>query len=428
VSYRIVCVLALAVGLECVAVAADRPAPDPAKPQYTSDLKIWPNAVSKANSDPWIVKNHDKIRKMQPRVLVLNFSNGFGQDKAEQTAKQLCSAVTEGTRYHGYKDKKAKPFVEWQIFKIVDLRDPEPCPETPDGNSTKYPRVPNWKEGINFAYKELYSDKFAEYYGIKDPDNPSRYLKLNELVDGGIIHELWFFAYQRSAGAPFECTEWKPVYDENFKRVGDEHRMAGNGGDPNEPWFGRSLRISFINSERGIGCNVESLSHSFEGTAHSNVIPYFRKYFYEFAGFDLDKRYNLPFNSFYALWGEGKGVEYPDEHTAIVKDGDKQYRLDNYVATGGNVHFTPNGRGHYDLASPATVMSTIEHYRLHDGPDGKDLAEPWTIEKFQKYGSLAPDCMGAWLVYWRQNFPGYHSKSKDDDGKPMKNWWPFLFY
>jgi len=422
---QIACAAAL---LAATASGACAATPDPSTPQYGSDLTVWPNAVSKANSDKWLVENHDKITKMRPRVLVLNFSNGFSQEKAAQMAKQLCGAVTEGTRYHGYKDKSAPPFVEWQIVKLVDLTDPAPFPTTPDGNSTKYPRVPNWKDGINFVYKDLYSDKFAGYYGFKDPDNPERYLRLNELVARGIIHELWFFAYQRNAGSPFECTELKPVYDENFKRVKDEHRHSGNGGDPDEPWHGRSLRISFINSERGIGCNVESLSHSIEGTANSSVIPYFRKYFYEFSGQDLDKRFKLPFNSFYALWGEGKGIDYPDEHTAVVKDGQKEYRLENYVCMGGNVHFTPNGRGHYDLTSPATVMSTIEHYRLFDGPNGKDLAEPWTIEKFQRYRDLAPDCMGAWLVYWRQNFPGPNNKCRDDNGKPMKNWWPFLFY
>ena len=417
--------LAFLVALPACAAGAE---PDPAMPRYASDLTVWPNAVSKANSDPWIAANHGKIRKMTPRVLVLNFSNGFSREKATDMANQLCRAITQSTRYHGCKDKNAPPFVEWQIFKLVDLQDAAPYPETPDGNCTKYPRVPNWKDGINFVYKELYSDRFAEYYGVRDPDHPDRYLKLHELVDRGIIHELWFFAYQRSAGAPFECTELKPVYDENFKRIKGQHRHSGNGGDPNEPWHGRSLRISFINSERGIGCNVESLSHAFEGTSNSSVIPYLRKYFYEFGGFDLDKRYKLPFNSFYALWGEGKGIEYPDAHTAIVKDGSKEYWLENYVAGGGNVHFTPNGRGHYDLESPATVMSTIEHYRLFDGPDGKDLAEPWTIAKFQQYRDLAPDCMGSWLVYWRQNMPGLDNKCKDDSGKPMKNWWPFLFY
>ena len=44
------------------------------------------------------------------------------------------------------------------------------------------------------------------------------------------------------------------------------------------------------------------------------------------------------------------------------------------------------------------------------------------------YREMAPDCMGAWLIYWRQNMPGLDNKQKDDEGKPMKNWWPFLFY
>ncbi len=436
----------LSVGLLVCGVAwsqdkAPAKAPTPAGaatalPQYPDDPGVWPNKTSKANSDKWLVENHDKIKKMRPRVLVLNFCNGFGQDKAEKMAKELAAAVTEGTRYHGYKDPQAEPFVEWQILKVVDLRDAEPYPETPDGNSTKYPRSSR-KDGPNMEYKQLYGEKLAEAYGFADPQSPGKYLKLNELVAQGIIHEVWFFAYQRKAGAPFECTELKPVYDEKFQRVGDEHKGAGNGQDPDEPWFGRSLRISFINAERGIGCNVESLSHSFEGTAHTNVIPYFRKYFYEYASHDLDKRFKLPGNSFYALVGApGTGISYPDDHTAVIKtsaggnekDAVKEIRVDSYYCVGGNVHFIPSSRGHYDLDSPFTVLSTIEHYRLFDGPDGKDLAEPWNKDKFAQYRPMAPDCMGCWLIYWRQNMPGYKSPCKDDDGRPMKNWWPFLFY
>ena len=399
----------------------------PETPVYPDDLTVWPNKTSQANSDAWLVRNHDKLRKMRPRVLVLNFCNGFAPEKAEKTAKELAAAVTEGTRYHGYSHPETEPFIEWQIAKLVDLRDADPKTPTPDGNSTKYPRAPK-KDGPNFVYKELYSAKFAEYYGIKDPRNAARYLKLHELVAQGWFHEVWFFAYQREAGAPFECTEWMPVYDENFKRKGEEHRHAGNGGDPDEPWYGRSLRISFINAERGIGCNVESLSHAMEGMAHSSVIPYYRKYFYEFASFDLDKRFHLPWNSLYAVGGEGSGVSYPDDHTAVIKQDGKEHRIENYYCVGGNVHWMPNGRGQYDLDSPFTVLSTIEHYRLFDGPDGKDLKEPWTTAKLAKYRGKAPDCMGDWLIYWRQNIPGYGNKCKDDSGKPMKNWWPFLFY
>jgi hypothetical protein len=44
-----------------------------------------------------------------------------------------------------------------------------------------------------------------------------------------------------------------------------------------------------------------------------------------------------------------------------------------------------------------------------------------------RYRDLDPDCMGAWLDYWRQNMPGRDNRQKDDAGRPMKIWWPFLF-
>ena len=70
----------------------------------------------------------------------------------------------------------------------------------------------------------------------------------------------------------------------------------------------------------------------------------------------------------------------------------------------------------------------IEDWRIGSGPGGQDVPVLWKNERFAQYRKLAPDCMGPWLVYWRQNFPGLDNRQKDDAGKPMKNWWPFLFY
>jgi hypothetical protein len=100
----------------------------------------------------------------------------------------------------------------------------------------------------------------------------------------------------------------------------------------------------------------------------------------------------------------------------------------DFYVIGGSVHFPPTARQDYDLDNPASVMSTIEDYRIGSGPGGKDLAKEWNVQVFKRYNQLAPDCMGPWLVYWRQNMPGYHNRAKDDEGRPMKNWWPFLFY
>ena len=47
----------------------------PSLSRREDDLTIWPNNVSRANSDPWIAEHHDSIRQIRPRVLVVNFSN-----------------------------------------------------------------------------------------------------------------------------------------------------------------------------------------------------------------------------------------------------------------------------------------------------------------------------------------------------------------
>jgi hypothetical protein len=333
--------------------------------------------------------------------------------------------MRESSRYHGYKDPNAPAFLEYEVARFVDLTDPAGT-GTPDRNSTKFPRVPDWKDGmINFRYRRLFEPEFTRLYGVNDPKDSSRPLSLEELVDRGEIHEVWFLAYHGKLGSPFESVEVKQDYDERFRKVKGKSRQAGNGGDPEQPFIGRSLRILFINVERGIGCAMESLGHSYEGMARSGAIPYLKRYFEEFGGFDLDEKYGTPFDSLYACEGD---VSYPGPTTLAYTWKGEERTVKNYVPAGGNVHFVPNGRRDYDMDNPAPVLSTIEHYRLFDGPGGRDRAETWTPETFERYRALAPDCMGRWLVYWRQNWPGLNNRSKDDAGKRMKNWWPFLFY
>src|SRR5262249_19888116 len=159
----------------------------------------------------------------------------------------------------------------------------------------------------------------------------------------------------------------------------------GNGGEPDQKWTGRSVRIGCINASRGVGCFIESLSHGMEGNATSDAIPYFSKYFKEYGGYDLDKRFQLPFTSFYSL---PYGVIYrnePDKKTLVVTYKKKEYRVKGYVAIGGNAHWPPNGRQHYDLDNSAEVMSTIEDWRIGSGAGGKDRAIPWTNARFRNY-------------------------------------------
>src|SRR5262245_13586565 len=117
----------------------------------------WPNRVSQSNSDEWLVEHHDRIRVMRPRVLVLNFVNGLEQDEARRKAEALIAAIREASRWHGYSDPSAPPFLEYEIAKIADLRDPEPSPDLPDRNSSLYPRD---ADGLSFEHSSLFT---AEY-------------------------------------------------------------------------------------------------------------------------------------------------------------------------------------------------------------------------------------------------------------------------
>jgi hypothetical protein len=259
--------LAVACSIGTTVSAAPSPADDPAEPT------VWPNQTSRANSDRWLIENHDHIRVMRPRLLVLNFSNRAKMEQVERMTADLIAALAESNRYHGYRDSNAPAFLQYQVFKAVDFSD-----GTTNANSALVPLKPGVTNDFNVRYSGFFEDTLAARYGVPDPKNSSRFLRLDELVDGGYVHEVFFFC----AGDP-------PV----------------------------------------------------------------------------------------------KGYE---------------------------------------------VLSTIEDWRIGSGPDGKDVAKPWINEAFARYRNLAADCDGQWLVYWRQNIPGLGNKQRDDSAKPMKNWWPFLFY
>ncbi|MCC7491232.1 MAG: hypothetical protein IT204_02745 [Fimbriimonadaceae bacterium] len=389
------------------------------------DLRVWPNRVSWRNSDPWLVAHHDELRELRPRLLVLNFANSVDDQALRQKTTDLIGQLAESTRYHGFEDPAAPAFLNYQVLKYVNLRDTNPTAEQAQANCSRAPYLPQGPE--TFDYGALYNDTFAACYGFRDPADPQRYLTLSELINAGMVHELLFYWIHEPRGAPYETIEDKQYYDEAGQPRPGVHGWAGNGHSKTMPWVGRSFRITFANPARGIGCVMENYGHALEGMAHSNSIPPFRKLLYEYAEFNLDRKYGLPFNSLYATKG-AEAVRYLDDGAVEVRRGEQTHRIDRYVAVGGNVHFPPGGRNHYDNASPVTLQSTIRSFLRHNGPDGRDLAAPFDSSAFRGYARQCPDCMGAWLVYWRQCMPGLDNPCRDEQGAPVRNWWVYLFY
>lgn len=393
-----------------------------------ADPGLWPNQTSRANGDTWLVQNHDQIRQMRPRLLVVNFSNEHDRNHIDRLIDDIIRSLAESSRYHGYADPKAPVFLQYEVSKFVDLRDADRT----KGDSRLVPvKDVNATSGFNFKYATLFTDEFAKHFGVSDPAKPDRFLRLDELLDGGYCHEVWL-CFSGTPEKPrigaYEVVELKPRYDERFQVQGGRHVQAGNGGDEDQPWTGRSVRLGCVNASRGAGCFMESLAHGMEGTSKSKAIPYFTQYFRDYAGYNLNEKYKAPLSTLYGLDYRDSEIQYPDARTMVVRNKAREFRIDNYVCTGGNAHFPPNGRRHYDMNNTAPVMSTIEDWRIGSGQGGKDIAKPFTNAAFSRYRDLAPDCMGAWIVYWRQNMPGLNNRQEDENGKPMKNWWPFLFY
>src|SRR5262249_3430513 len=88
-----------------------------------ADLSVWPNRTSRSNSDPWLVEHHDQIKRMRPRVLLINFSNEHSIEQLQLLSGRIIRCLAEGSRYHGYAGARAPVFLEYQVFKLVDLSD-----------------------------------------------------------------------------------------------------------------------------------------------------------------------------------------------------------------------------------------------------------------------------------------------------------------
>jgi hypothetical protein len=356
---------------------------------------VWPNAESAVNSDPWLVANHDRLRLLRPRVLVVNFVHGLTEPEARDKAETLIAVLRESSRWQGWRDPAAPAFLEYELAGIADLTEPA---GRVDRNSARFPRT---ADGVGFDYAALHELRLLDG------------LTLDGLTERGLVNEVWLLADHTAHSAPWETVE--------VKRAGDGFaRDAGNSGPHDAPWLGRSLRILFVNFARGVGCALESLGHSLERMFTCGALPDYERLFREFAMLDLDRRFGLPFESLYLCRGP---VDYPTPSTLRYRDGLRRRVVRDYVVAGGNVHFLPNGRDDYDLDNRAPVLSTIETWRQPG-----EVARPWTPDVLERYRDLAPDCMGRWLVYWRQCMPGLGNTALDDDGRPLRNWWPLLFY
>jgi hypothetical protein len=391
----------------------------------------WPNEISSANSDRWLVEHHDRIEKLRPRVMVLHFFNGMTVEQARAVAENEVAAIREGSRYHGYADPSAPAYIEYQVARVVDLTDhPVPDPRAwPHPSSTLVPATPS-----HFGYAELFTQRFADYYGFTAPQEPARNLTLCELFETGAVNEVWLLVGEDLAPRrPRQAPERKQVYDDLGNAIpGRFDLCAGNQcfTDEDAVTCRVSVRLFHLNPNAGPGCDLHVYGNAFESILGS--IPYLAVNASSFLNFDFRSRFSTRFNSWYEACLDTANtpcIAYPTPTVATGVYGDRtRWRIDPFLQGCGNVHFPPNARGEEDYENRTPVQSRCEHFGMRDGPDGQDLPDVYTADKVEEYDRQFRGCGGGWQVYWRQNFPGFANKAHAADGRPMKNWWPFLFY
>jgi hypothetical protein len=414
--------------------------PAPGEPPIAADGGgdaglVWPNAESYTTSDPWLAAHHDAITAMRPKVITINFDNDpKTKGRWKEHVNELIAGFAEGSRYHGYSDETAKPFLQYEVAQWVDLSDATPPPGWTHKYSSRLPVNCHPDAFYRFDYAALFEASMAQDLGAP----------LCELFAKGKVHEVWLYA--NGDPEPHTCAdgtvlpdvgaaeilESKPKYDaKNAKRPGQFERCAGNGCLGNRDFAafkacGQTVRVLYINSTRGPGCALHSAGHGYEWMARSKAVPEITPRFEAFGNFDLDDRHGVPFSDWYAC-NSPDCLTFTGPNAVTWKVGEETGSIAALDQACGNVHFAPNARAHYD-ENESEVLSTCEHFGLHDGAGGRDAAELFSRAKYARYEKLAPDCGGAWQVYWRQSFPGLANQAKDKAGQPVRNWWPYLFY
>ncbi|MCW3094086.1 MAG: hemagglutinin protein [Ferruginibacter sp.] len=389
------------------------------KEGLSKDHSTWPNKKSHTNSDTWLIKNHEKIKTLNPRLIVIDFYNKRPEAYCREFVDKVIRAFAEGSRYHGFKDSSALPQLVYNLKKYINLRDSS-------GRDISDKR-PHHTDGT-FDEAALFGDEFAQYLGYRDPGNAS-WLRLGELFDKGIINECWIVA----PNTLYEVQGRTRKYDSSFRFKGAYNECLnacysfGEAGKRTSV----TIRLGEINVDRGVGCATHAFGHALERMALGDI-PYFGKVAGRFFNFNLDTRYGAPFDTQYPCpyyVTPPECFNYSGQTITTVNNHLKGWTFKNWGEGCGNIHFPINAKFQYDYNSPQTVMCGCENYGKKNGADGADAQNAYNTDIVKQWKTSAySDCGGEYVMYLRQNMPGYNSGTIGDDGKPMKSWWPFYFY
>jgi hypothetical protein len=386
------------------------------------ELAVWPNAESHTNSDAWLRAHHASLQRLEPRVLVLDVQR-VG-DPIEEVVSEIVTAVAEGSRYHGYANAQAPAFLQYQIDKIVDLRDP----------TAEYPSY--WPPEP-FDLGELFTTEFAPRYGYKDPVD-AHDLTLCEIFERGLVNELWIAA-EAGVRNVYENQSYVQRYDDALQPIPGDFSKCTNGcfDDPLDRVDCKvSVRVQEVNKGRGAGCFTHAQGHAWENELAR--VPYLRENASRFFYFGMEQRYGLGYDRLYDMACAGN-----QDSTIFASNGCLSFPQPTHLvfdpkdAQDPSLDFDGFGQGCGDVHHPANIAwsdslvaaTACEGYGLGQGESGADATTDFTLQRAHDlFGGMDDDCGGHWQLYMRQSMPGLGNQAHAEDGAPMLNWWTFWYY
>ena len=387
---------------------------------------MWPTAGHGANSDPWLVAHHDVITQMSPRVMVLDFDNGATPDQVMATAQLQASALAEGSRYHGYADSTAAPFLKMQIVKVVDLTDHPPPASWTHPSSTLLPTTSTGE----FDATALFTARFNDSYGFPDPSSPSGSLSLCQLFEQGLINEVWIEDGEPDVRRAPLNVERKQAYDASGAAMpGMFLPDVGGGGSLNQIVCGVTVRMAHLDPARGPGCDLQVRGWGIDGMW--DALPAAAADARAFLNADFDSRFGVQFASFADICdlAGDSCVTYPSaDGRGRQLRGRQGWRIDPFLQGCGSSRYPPNARGHGDFVQQRARAGPLRRLR----PGRRSPTAATSTRRTPRRRSRARERVPRLRRRLADLLAPEHARRRQPRPRrqrpPIKNWWPYLYY
>ncbi|MGE5362771.1 MAG: T9SS type A sorting domain-containing protein [Bacteroidota bacterium] len=285
-------------------------------------------------------------------------------------------SLEEGSKFHGYKDPGAVPYLGYKVFKFWSIYDQIPISSV-------------YKIGEEGGY-----DKFApDYFRIYNDFGLKSYIENND------IREIWiWFGQSAMPGWPsYDPAINKP---ENFVDYVESNMASKLTGDISNS-HRYSDDIPLAEKTAVVYCHNFRRTQAEAVHNHGHQLECLYKYIAE----KQDGNFNLFVHDF-SGWG--------NDYSTLP------------LGRAGDCHHPPNTTIDYDYLNTTLVESDIEDWRPAGGTKKWINVNTWAgLDYAWPAGYDFPQLEESqWYIYWMQNMPGYGSDIPYGDYF-MTNWWDF---